>query len=86
MVNGTIDNDKLLSDFGEKTQKQVLTYLRRESNRYLKLAMDADSGTEISDEYLLPLMTMKFDFNSFLANDPSTQCAARHEEIIAKAT
>jgi hypothetical protein len=84
--NGTIDNDKLLSDFGEKTQKQVLTYLRKESNRYLKLAMDADSGTEISDEYLLPLMTMKFDFSAFLANDPSTQRAARHEESIAKAT
>ena len=82
--NGTIDNDKLLTEFGEKTQKEVLTYLREESNQYLKLVIDTNSRTEISDEYLLPLMTMKFDFDSFLANDPSTQCAARHAENIAK--
>ena len=84
--NGTIDNDKLLTDFGEKTQKQDLMCQREESNQYLKLAMDAESGTEISDEYLLPLIMVKFDFDSFLANDPSTQHAAQHAKSIAKAT
>ena len=44
------------------------------------------NATEISDECLRRMIKVEFNVNAFLANDPSTQRAARRAEIIAKAT